>query len=204
MAAELVLYDNPGSSNARKVRFLLAELGLPYRSVEVPIVGPRPGWYSEIHPFATVPTLVDDDLTLVESNTILRYLARREGRDDVYPADPAGQARVDQLLDVLSLVVRPPLWELEKRTYYAHEPEYCPSPPSPAEVAAAREALEEVLAGWEGLIASDGYATGTFSIADVAATARLWLLPKIGVDLGRFPKTRAMMERVGSRPTFPA
>jgi glutathione S-transferase len=29
----LILYDNPASSNAMKVRFPLAELGLPYQSI---------------------------------------------------------------------------------------------------------------------------------------------------------------------------
>lgn len=204
MAAELVLYDNPGSSNARKVRFLLAELGLDYRSVEVPIVGPRPDWYADIHPFATVPALVDGDVTFVESNTILRYLARREGRDDLYPADASGQAAVDQLLDVLSLSVRAPLWELEKRTYYVDVPEYCPHPPTPQEVAVARADLDAALAGWERLIAPGGYVTGAFSIADIAACARMYLLPKIGIDLAAFPKTAEMMRVVGSHPAFPS
>ena len=41
----IVLYDNPASSNAMKVRFLLAELGLDYERRHVPLAHPRPGWY---------------------------------------------------------------------------------------------------------------------------------------------------------------
>jgi glutathione S-transferase len=149
-----------------------------------------------------VPALVDGEITLVESNTILRYLARREGRDDLYPTDPAGQARVDQLLDALSLAVRPALWELEQRTYYVDEPELCPSAPTPDELVVARAGVDAALAGWERLIAPGGYVTGAFSIADIAAAARMYLLPVIGVDLAAFPKTRAMVETVGGRPAF--
>ncbi len=204
MAGELVLYDNRASSNARKVRFLLGELGLPYRSVEVPLTGERPEWYRGIHPLATVPALVDGDVVLVESNTILCYLAVREGRDDLYPPGAAGRARVDQLLDLLSLAIRPALWELELRTYYADDPAYSPGPPPAAQVRAARDGLHGVLEAWERLIEPGGYLTGAFSIADVAAAARLHLLPAIGVEMARFPRTGEMLATVGSRPAFRA
>jgi glutathione S-transferase len=42
----LELYDHPVSSNALKVRFLLAELGLDYERIRVPIERPRPDWYA--------------------------------------------------------------------------------------------------------------------------------------------------------------
>ena len=196
----LVLYDNVGSSNARKVRFLLNELGLEASRVETPIADPRPESYRELHPFGTVPCLVDGDLILIESNTILRYLADREGRDDLYPREPQARARVDQLLDVLSLAIRPLLWEVELRTYYAAADSAYPA----AELAAARAELDQGLAAWERLAAPGGYLTGSFSIADIAATARMWLLPAIGMDLARYPRTAAMLRTVGDRPAFQA
>ena len=196
MTARLVLYDNRGSSNALKVRFLLNELRLEADLIEVPLDGERPDWYREVHPFGTVPCLLDGDLRLVESNTILRYLADREGRDDLYPRALRARARVDELLDVLSLAVRPALWELELRSYYAT------SPYPPHELAAAREGLSRALHGWEELIEPGGNATGTFSIADVAATARFWLLPKLPIDLTPFPKTRQMLDAACSRPSY--
>jgi glutathione S-transferase len=198
----LVLYDNPDSSNARKARVMLGELALAYRSVLVPLTGDRPEWYRAIHPYATVPALVDGDLVIVESNTILRYLADREGRDDLYPTAPAARARVDQLLDLLSLTLRPALWELELCTHYADNRHYSPVPPSPDDVAAARVGLEEALGGWERLIADGGYVTGTFCIADIAAAARMYLLPTLPFDLSWFPKTRQMLETVSARPAF--
>jgi len=68
----IVLYDNPASSNAMKVRFLLAELGLPYERKHVPLAQPRPDWYKARYPFGTVPFFQDGDLELGESNAILR------------------------------------------------------------------------------------------------------------------------------------
>lgn len=198
MTSTIVLYDNRGSSNALKVRFLLAEVGLEADLVDVPLDDDRPPWYRDVHPFGTVPCLVEGDLRLVESNTILRYLADREGRDDLYPRGLRERARVDDLLDALSLAVRPALWELELRTYYAT------SPYPPYEVAAAREGLSRAMLGWESLIEPGGFVTGTFSIADIAAAARMWVLPQLPIDLTPFPKTRQMLEAVTARPAYRA
>lgn len=201
MADELVLYDNPGSSNALKVRFLLEELGTPARTVEIPLGDTRPDWYRDIHPFGTVPALVDGDVTLVESNTILRYLADRASRTDLAPREPVARARVDQMLDALSLAVRPVLWDLEVLT---GKTRYLPvgDVPDSARIASAAGALGEVLDGWERLIEPGGYVTGSFTIADIAATARLWDLPNMPLDPSRFPKTWQMLETVGARPAF--
>ena len=55
----------------------------------MPIARPRPHAYVALNPVAGIPTLEDDDFVLAESNTILRYLAEREGRDDLAASDCA-------------------------------------------------------------------------------------------------------------------
>ena len=104
----LALYDHPISSNALKVRFLLAELGLEYERREVPMARPRPQWYVDVNPLAGIPTLVDGDLVLAESNAILRYLADRGSRRRPVPGGPAAaRAASSMLLDRYSLTIRP-------------------------------------------------------------------------------------------------
>src|SRR5262249_8194483 len=112
-ASVLVLYDNPISSNALKVRFLLAELELEYERRAVPIERPRPDWYVEANPLTGSTTLADGGVVVPESNAILRYLANRERRDDLYPSDPAARARVDMALDRYSLSFRPAFFKVE-------------------------------------------------------------------------------------------
>ena len=109
----LLLYDNPASGNALKVRFLLHELGLEWETREVPLARPRPDWYLAVNPLGGVPTLDDDGFVLTESNTILRYLAQREGRTDLYPDQPRERAAVDEFLDRWSLTFRPALKRFE-------------------------------------------------------------------------------------------
>ena len=78
----IVLHDNPRSLCAQRVRFLLAELELPYERRTVPLEAERPARHLAVNPAGGVPALVDGELAMAESVTILRYLASREGRAD--------------------------------------------------------------------------------------------------------------------------
>lgn len=188
----ITLYDSRVSTNAIKLRFLLAELGLDYEAVEVPL-SPKPAWYADVHPFNLIPTLVDGGFKVTESNTALRYLADREGRDDLYPRDPVRRARVDMLLDSLSLQVRPALWAAEEPVIYGR----------PTDVD-WRPDLDAALGGFERLLADDGYAIGEFSIADVAIAGRMQDIRKLPIDLTRFPRLDRVLQLTMARTAYRA
>src|SRR5919201_703846 len=160
----LLLYDHPVSSNACKVRFLLAELGLEYERTHVPFARPRPDWYLAVNPFGGIPTLVDGDVTLAESQAILRYLALREQRDDLYPSEPARRARIDWALDAWTTSARPALVRLEFPVLFdtgdmdAGEPH--PERADPAGVEAALPKTRAGLAPFEAFCAGDGTVCG--------------------------------------------
>jgi 5-methylthioadenosine/S-adenosylhomocysteine deaminase len=101
---ELLLHDNPASSNAQKVRLLLEVLGLRYSRRLVPFEKPRPDWHCQLNPTGGIPVLVDGPLILAESQAILRYLACRERRWDFYPRRLSDRARVEWLLDAISSI----------------------------------------------------------------------------------------------------
>jgi len=96
-----VLHSHPYSQHARRVVALLEEAHLPYETRHVALdkgehMSPA---YLAINPNHQVPTLIDGDLKLFESNAILRYLCHKHGLTDWYPEEPARRARVDQWLD---------------------------------------------------------------------------------------------------------
>ncbi|MCJ2143928.1 glutathione S-transferase family protein [Methylobacterium sp. E-066] len=69
------------SPNPMKVALCLEEMGLPYEPVPV---DPRMGEqfdpaYTALNPNAKVPTIVDGDVTVFDSNAILLYLAGKTG-----------------------------------------------------------------------------------------------------------------------------
>jgi glutathione S-transferase len=200
----LTLYDSATSSNALKIRFLLAELGLDYQRRDVPRPAPRPDWYRHLNPVERIPAIDDDGFVLTESNTILRYLARRE-QSDLYPATIRDQARVDEFIDRYTAYLRPALGRVEQPAL-GFVPGLGPGA-GPADPARARQAAAEIqpqLELFEGLLDDTGYAVGRFSIADCAAAPVLWRTHRTGVDLTRHPRLAQWRDTILNRPAFAA
>jgi glutathione S-transferase len=81
------------SINVRKVLWTCSELDLAFEHVESdPALLAR-------NPNAKVPVIQDGGFVLWESNAICRYLARKQKRGTLLPADPEARALVDQWMD---------------------------------------------------------------------------------------------------------
>src|SRR5689334_3720672 len=203
----IVLYDNPASSNAMKVRFLLAELGLDYERKHVPLAHPRPDWYRAVYPFGTVPFLEDGDFELGESNAILRYLANREGRTDLYPAEPAARAAVDWALDAWSTQFRGAFFPAERIGIMHGDWEQGGSRAEDAdqeELAKAIDAVRPKLDIMERFVAGNGTVVGSFTIADCAFAPVLWRWYRLPLDFAPWPKVALLRDTVTTRPAFAA
>ena len=203
----LVLYDHPASSNALKARFLLAELGLEYERRHVPFAEPRPAEYVALNVFGRIPTLVDGDLVLPESNAILRYLAHREERYDLYPQEPKARAPVDAALDSWSTQARPALFPLEGAALFHHDRESGGGKWEDGDQAAIEAALPRASQGldiFEQFIADNGTVLGHFTIADVAAGPVIWRTKRLPLDLERWPRILRLRDAIEARPAFQA
>ena len=113
----LKVYGRANSINVRKVLWMLGELGLPferedwgrgYRPTSDPV-------FRAINPVGVVPVIDDGDpgsgsgagpgsgsgagFRLRESNSIVRYLAEKHGRADLYPKDLRQRATVESWMD---------------------------------------------------------------------------------------------------------
>jgi glutathione S-transferase len=76
------LYGTPASHFTRKLRILLAELDVPFEFVRTPsVLAPTADAYGN-NPLMRVPTLVDGDLTLIESDHIARYVVDKHDPND--------------------------------------------------------------------------------------------------------------------------
>lgn len=87
------------SGNVQKVMWLLNELGVDYVREDYGRQFENTGGdYLTLNPTGKVPTLVEDGNIIWESNTILRYICRRE-QSTFIPADPAEQASMETWMD---------------------------------------------------------------------------------------------------------
>jgi glutathione S-transferase len=95
------LYSYPVSQHARRVIALLEIAGLKYQIEHVALedwqhVSPE---FLAINPNHQIPTLVDGEIKIHESNAILRYLCLKHGLTDWYPQGMAERAATEQWLD---------------------------------------------------------------------------------------------------------
>ena len=200
----LVVHDNPRSLCAQRVRFLLAELALPYERRLVELAAVRPDWHLEVNPAGGVPALVDGDFHMAESVAILRYLAARENRGDLYPNDLRERAILDWLLDGIISELRPAVVEVSTAAYglrvgrgiFAEEPE----PERVPEVFAAQRKRFETVSS---LLGPEPWAClGRFTIADVAAAPMLHRFRRAGDGLASYPRLECWGDAVCGRSAW--
>lgn len=97
----LRILGRANSFNVRKVLWLCDEIGLPYTREDYgrgyqPTDTPE---FLRLNPSGQVPVVIDGELVLRESNTIIRYLAAKHGAEDLYPAELAARAGIEEWMD---------------------------------------------------------------------------------------------------------
>lgn len=95
----LTIWGRLNSHNVKKVAWFAEELGLPYVRHDVGGQFGMDDAYLAKNPNALIPTIEDGEVTLWESNAILRYLAARHGGSRWWPDAPAIRAMADRWMD---------------------------------------------------------------------------------------------------------
>ncbi len=97
----LKIYGRANSINVRRVLWVADEIGIKYEREDWgrgyrPTDDPE---FRKINPVGVVPVIDDGDFRLRESNTIVRYLAEKHGRTDLYPKDLKTRATIESWMD---------------------------------------------------------------------------------------------------------
>lgn len=92
------LYLFPPSPNAYKIQALINELGLTVATETVDLLNGahKTPEYAAINPNCMMPTLVDGDFVLWESNAIMQYLCSKVPGQTLWPSAPRAQADVSR------------------------------------------------------------------------------------------------------------
>ena len=203
----LKLWGRINSINVMKVLWVLDELGVPYEREDAGMafgVVDSPD-YRAMNPNGRIPTIVDGDFVLWESNSCLRYLAMKhadKGGATLYPADPAARASIDRWLDwqlsTLSPAERNLFWGLVRTPAEKRDM---------ASVMAAAKAAAECWRIIDNRLGAGGpYIDGDdFTIADIVlgAYARRWFGPEVRVEgMPNFQALAAWYALVAARPGF--
>jgi glutathione S-transferase len=192
---DMKLYHHPLSGHAHRARLFVSLLGLPHELVEVDLKAGahKAPEFLKLNPFGQVPVLDDDGVVIADSNAILVYLAKKAGRGDWLPEDPAGAAAVQRWLSVA-----------------AGEVAYGPAAARLITVFGARLNADEVIARahvllqrLESVLAIQDWLAGARpTIADVAIYSYVARAPEGNVDLAGYPAVNAFLRRVEALPGF--
>ena len=184
------LYADPITVNCRKVLAGLDLMGAQYERVHVDYFnGEHRGEpYRQLNPNASVPTLVDGDFVLWESNAILAYVADTLGDTDAYPADPRTRADVHRWL----------FWEAAHwfPSCYIYLVEHCVKPllqaePDPTVITGQDENFRKLAGILDARLAESRWIAGDRpTIADIALAAPAHLHPFQRLPLDPHPHLR--------------
>jgi RNA polymerase-associated protein len=174
---------------SHRVRIVLAEKG-----VNVDILHINPTKPSEdliaINPYSIVPTLVDRDLVLYESNIIMEYLDERFPHPPLLPVYPIARAKCRLMMHRIEKDWISTLPDIEK------------GKPEAAE--AARKLLREQLLAVTPLFSESPYfLSEDFSLVDCYIASLLWRLPHFGIELPNAAKPiKEYAKRIFARKSF--
>jgi glutathione S-transferase len=198
----LKIWGRANSVNVQKVLWCLAELDLAYERIDAGMAfgkNNEPA-YLAMNPNGRVPTLVEGDFVLWESNSVMRYLAMAYGQGSpIYPEAPKRRAGVDRWLDwtlsTVQPVDRPVFWALVR------------TPPDKRDMAAIQRDVDAEAVVWriaDAQLANRRFIEGDdFTLADIAlgAYARRWLGVE-GVSKPKLAHLDRWFAQFATRPGF--
>ena len=190
-------YFNLGP-NPMKVALLLEELELPYRPIPIDMLKGEQHApdYVAINPNAKVPAIVDNGVTVFDSNAILLYLAEKEGKF-LSSDTPAGRSGLLSWLMFVATGVSP--YSGQSVHFHHATPEPIPYAQNryKREVERHYRVLDERLSHRRFLLGEN------YTIVDMALWGWARMLPRVLKDenaMDAFPHVKAHFEAVNARP----
>ncbi len=164
----MTLYSGSLCPYSHRVRIVLAEKGVGVDILNVDIDNP-PEELIELNPYQRVPTLVDRDLVLYESNIIMEYLDERFPHPPLLPVYPVARAKSRLMM-----------FRIERDWYTLMHKIMAGG----ADTDASRKELRENLVSLTPIFANMPYfMSEEFSLVDCYLAPLLWRLPSLGIEL---------------------
>ena len=196
----LKILGRNNSSNVQKVLWALGELELEYSREDVggPFGGNRETDYLVMNPNGLVPTLVDGDTVLWESNVIVRYLARKYAPNSLLPDSLTDLARAEQWMDWQQTVVAP-----------AHFPVFwglirtAPEDRDLDAIKNGRDRFEQVMTILDHHLADSAFVGGdNLSIADIPVGIMVYRWFTLDIERMELPSLNRWYQKLTDRPAY--
>lgn len=201
----LKIWGRDTSINVQKVLWLVHELNLEYERYDVggAFGGLDTEDYLAKNPNQRIPTIEDGGLVLYESNAIIRYLAGKYGSADLWPADLAARALLDQWMDWMQTTLYPEFiavfWAMVRTPKAERDM-------AAVEAAAGRlgkqYAILDRRLGTRDLAGGGYVGGGSFTAGDIPLGALCYRYYSIDIVRPALPNVEAWYERLQERAPF--
>jgi len=196
----LKIYATPLSANGRKVLAVSRHLGLnpEIHDVNVYRGEGRSPQYLAINPSGKIPTLIDGEFVLSESNAILLYLAEAHGANRLWSSEPKQRSRIAQWLFWESAHWQPTFIAfLSEFAGHRLRPESIPRPQHPPDWSSVL--VQPILKTLETGLSADAFLAGpAATIADFAVAGMTTYFRAAAFPYQRFPKIAEWYARIES------
>ncbi len=196
----LKILGRKNSSNVQKVLWCCAELGPNFTREDVggQFGKNREPEYLALNPNGLIPTVIDDDFVLWESNTIIRYLVAKYADETFYPADTQTRAKGETWMDWQLSTVAPTIWPV-----FSGLIRTSPEERDHAAIANARDKLADVMKILDNALGRTDFMAGSsLSVGDIPVgimTYRWFTLDIVREDM---PNLERWYDRLTRRPGF--
>lgn len=183
------------SGNVQKVMFLLEELKMPYEREDYgrQFNNTQTSDYLAKNPNAKVPTLVDGDLVIWESNTILRYIAAK-AKSGLYPTDPGKRTHVERWMDWQLSALNNPYLAMFREAKLEPAKRSAEFDTQRKDLGAQLSILDKTMGRY--------VAGGELSIADICLAPIVARCLRFGVELPELPNVKRWDAEMQSREAF--
>jgi glutathione S-transferase len=163
------LYHDVPSSNSDRVKIALAEKGLVWEGVTVPLAkqAQKSPEHLKRNPYGKIPVIEDDGKILFESCIINEYLDEKYPNRPLMPKDPYLRGRGRVLVDYALNYTHEPYWALRGEMMKKE------SERNGAVLEEKRGTLRELMQYLEEALGDQPYFLGEFGLTDIAIIPRL-------------------------------
>ena len=196
----ITVWGRRNSVNVQKVLWALEELDVPYTRENVggSFGGNRDADFLAMNPMGLVPVIRDGDVTMFESNAIVRYLSARFRPGVLRPADHKSLAKAEQWMEWQQLNFAPPVTVIFINTVRGAPENYNAAAVKAAEAQAAEAA--RIADSW--LARHDWFAGQDFSFGDIAMGALLWRYMGLSCVKPDMPHLTEWLDALEKREAF--
>lgn len=198
----MIVFGSSLSPYVRKTLAFGAEKGLIIENRVSP-PGSLDPEFAECSPFRKIPGFQDGDFRISDSTAIITYLEALHPEPNLIPAEPRARARAVWFEEYADTILAAAGGKIFFNRLVA--PRIMRKPGDEAVAAKAEaEELPPVLDYLEGIVPDAGgfLLEGRLTLADIAVCSPFSNLRHLGLDLSRWPRTKAYVDAILARPAF--